>query len=78
MLSDEHADAFRRTEKDVVWNESRTTARCRNCGNPVMEVGPDNFMCIEDPGCLQALQEDGEERDCAPEGYSYAVMGPDQ
>lgn len=53
---DNRRPPFQRTEKDVVWNASRTTCRCRNCGNPVMEVGPDNFLCINDPECANEMQ----------------------
>ena len=67
---------MKRTEKDVVWSTMTQGHYCKACGQPAIET-PDGFLCVNDPDCLNAMQEDAE-KDCAPEGgNSYAVFAPD-
>jgi hypothetical protein len=50
---------------------------CRRCGQPVIQAGGE-YICVNDPGCLQEMQEEEGNPDCAPEGHTYAVYGSDQ
>lgn len=60
---------IQRTEKDLVWSQMTQSHFCKHCGQPAMLFGDGTAICLNDPDCLNAMQED-DEVDCAPEGTS--------
>ena len=45
---------MKRTEKDVAWSVIAQGFKCLWCGQPAIAIGPDEFMCANDPKCTNA------------------------
>lgn len=72
--SDEQRTPVRETtEKDLCYSTLTQGHHCLHCGQ--MVVGIDGKFYHPDGATSCEAQED---KDCAPEGHSYAVYGSDQ
>lgn len=62
-----------RTDQDTVWSTVAQGFKCLHCGQPAIKVGG-AWICINDPDCLDAMQdEEPETADCAGEGYGATL-----
>lgn len=50
-----------RTEKDVAWSVISQGYKCLRCGQPAIEVAPDDYQCINDPDCIIAMENERSE-----------------
>lgn len=50
-----------RTEQDVTWSVISQGHKCRWCGQPAIEVAPNDYQCLNDPECLIAKENEASE-----------------